>query len=93
MIVQFWLFTLRAVSSDNPHLPHLKGLFQKYSYYADAKKDYIVVDFLRIVQEYVMLDIFTTQDEIVSLINYMHQKFVGEIQLEAAHILRISPDS
>ena len=32
----------------------------------------MVIDFLKIIQEYVMLDIFTTQDELVSLINYMH---------------------
>jgi len=46
----------------------------------------MVVDFLKIVQEYVLLDLFTTQEEILALINYMHQKFVAEVQIEAAHI-------
>jgi len=43
----------------------------------------MVIDFLKIVQEYVMLDLFTSQEELVSLVNYMHQKFIAEIQFEA----------
>lgn len=30
MLIQFWLFTIRAVSTDNPGLPNLKKLFEKY---------------------------------------------------------------
>lgn len=60
MVVQFWLFTTRAVSSENTSIGNLKLLFQKYSWYADLKKDYLVFDFLKIVQEYVMLDLFTS---------------------------------
>lgn len=82
MLIQFWLFTTRAVNSDNTSIQNLKGLFQKYSWYADLKKDYLVIDFLKIVQEYVMLDLFTSQDELVALINFMHQKFIAEIQIE-----------
>lgn len=29
--MQFWLFTMRAVSTDNPSLPKLKELFVKFS--------------------------------------------------------------
>ena len=46
----------------------------------------MVVDFLKIVQEYVLLDLFTSHEEILTLINYMHQKFVAEVHLEAAHV-------
>lgn len=85
MVVQFWLFTTRAVSSDNVNINNLKHLFQKYSFYGDIKhKNYMVVDFMKIVQEYVLLNLFTSQEEILSLISYMHQKFVNEIQIEAA---------
>lgn len=59
MLISFWLFTTRAVSNDNANLANLKPLFQKYSWYADLKKDYMVSEFLKIVQEYVMLDLFT----------------------------------
>jgi hypothetical protein len=77
MIVQFWLFTTRAVTTEsNTSLPHLKPLFQKYSYYADLKKDYMVIDFLKILQEYVLLDMFSTQEEVTALVAYMHQKFL-----------------
>lgn len=79
MVIQFWLFTTRAVCNTNGNINNLKALFQKYSYYADTKKDYMVVDFLKIVQEYVLLDLFTSQEEILALINYMHQKFVAEV--------------
>lgn len=72
MVIQFWLFATRAMNADNASIANLKSLFQKYSYYADLKKDYMVIDFLKILQEYVMLDIFTTQEELTSLINYMH---------------------
>lgn len=43
----------------------------------------MVVDFLKIVQEYVMLGVFSTQEDLLSLVAYMHQKFVNEVQLEA----------
>ena len=29
--LQFWLFTMRAVSADNPSLPKLKELFVRFS--------------------------------------------------------------
>jgi hypothetical protein len=40
------------------------------------KKDYLAVEFLKIVQEYVLLDMYTSQEELLSLINYMHTKFL-----------------
>ena len=49
MLIQFWLFTIRAVSAENTSLANLKPLFQKYSYLADLKKDYLVIEFLKIV--------------------------------------------
>lgn len=72
MIVQFWLFTTRAVTSTNASLIHLKPLFHKFTYYADLKKDYMVIDFLKILQEYVLLEMFSTQEEVLGLVNYMH---------------------
>ena len=30
-LIQFWLFTMRAVAKDNSALPALKSLFMKYS--------------------------------------------------------------
>jgi hypothetical protein len=41
-----------------------------------------VIDFMKIVQEYCMLDFFTTKEEISSLIEYIGRKFVSEIDLE-----------
>ncbi len=43
----------------------------------------MVIDFLKIVQEYVMLNFFSSQEDLTSLISYIHQKFIQEIQLEA----------
>jgi hypothetical protein len=60
MVLQFWVFTTRAVSLDNPSIGNLKYLFQKYAGYGDLKKDYMVSDFLKILQEYVMLNFFTS---------------------------------
>ena len=62
--VQFWLFTIRAVTDDNPSIATLKQLFHKYSVYGDTKKDYIVIDFFKIIQEGVLLNFFATQQEI-----------------------------
>lgn len=65
MVIQFWLFTTRAASTENTSIGNLKMLFQKYSGYADLKKDYMVIDFLKIVQEYVMLDLFSSKEDLV----------------------------
>ncbi len=72
MVVQFWLFTTRAVSLENPSIGNLKFLFQKYAGYGDLKKDYMVIDFLKIVQEYVMLNFFSSEEDLNSLITYVH---------------------
>ena len=82
MVIQFWLFTTRAVTSDNTSLGNLKFLFQKYAGYGDLKKEYMVIDFLKIVQEYVMLNFFSSQDDFKQLINYIHQKYLIEIKIE-----------
>jgi len=62
--IHFWLFTTRAVSSDNPSIQALQGLFQKYISYGEMKKDYLAIDFLKIVQECVLLNFFTTHEEV-----------------------------
>ena len=67
-------------------------LFQKYSGYADLKKEYMVIDFLKIVQEYVMLNLFSSKEDLVQLINYMHQKFIIEVQLESQWLIKNSGD-
>ena len=82
MLIQFWLFTVRAVDSTNAGLGSLETLFQKYSSYADHKKDYLVSDFLKIVQECVMLNFFSTQEELKAIIDYFHTKFMQEIEIE-----------
>ena len=60
----FWLFTIRAVSNENPSLPVMKDLFSKYFAYGDSKKDYIRIDFLKILQEEVLLGFFETETEL-----------------------------
>jgi hypothetical protein len=82
MLLQLWLFTIRATATENTSLPNLKPLFQKYSYLADLKKDFLAVEFLKIVQEYVLLDMYTSEEELLALINYMHTKFLQEVELE-----------
>lgn len=82
MIIQFWLFTARAVTPSNDSLSQLKGLFQKHSVFGDIKKDYIAIDFFKIAQEYVLLNFFTTKEELESLIDYVGRKFIAEIELE-----------
>lgn len=72
MLLQLWLFTIRASTAENTSLPNLKPLFQKYSYLADLKKDFLAVEFFKIVQEYVLLDMYTSEEELLALINYMH---------------------
>jgi len=72
MLLELWLFTIRASTAENTSLPNLKPLFQKYSYLADLKKDFLAVEFLKIVQEYVLLDMYTSEEELLALINYMH---------------------
>jgi hypothetical protein len=47
-------------------------LFQKYAGYGELKKDYMVIDFLKIVQEYLMLNFFSSKDDLTSLIGYIH---------------------
>jgi hypothetical protein len=42
----------------------------------------MVIDFLKIVQEYVMLNFFSTEDDFKSLIDYILQKLLVEIQIE-----------
>jgi hypothetical protein len=37
----FWLFTIRAVSEDNPSLPIMKDLLSKYFGYGEVKKEFI----------------------------------------------------
>ena len=59
MLIQFWLYTARAVASDNPSVSTLKDLFKKYSSLLDSKKDSVAIDFLKIVQEYVLLNFFS----------------------------------
>ena len=49
MLIQFWVFTIRAVSSNNTALGCLKTLFQKYSNVIDFNKDYNGVEFLKII--------------------------------------------
>lgn len=82
MIIQFWLFTVRAVNSANTGLSCLKNLFQKYTGLGDLKENYNAIDFFKIVQEYVMLNFFTSKEELSSLINYVHSKFLQEIEQE-----------
>jgi hypothetical protein len=82
MVIHFWLFTTRAVSADNSSLGNLKFLFQKYAGYSDLKKDYMVIDFLKIVQEYAMLNFFSSEEDFKQLICYIYSKFVQEIQIE-----------
>jgi hypothetical protein len=82
MVIHFWLFTTRAVGADNASIGNLKFLFQKYAGYGDIKKDYMVIDFLKIVQEYVMLNFFSSQDDFKGLISYIHQKYLQEVQVE-----------
>ena len=84
--IQFWLFTMRAVSVQNPSIHKLKELFVKFSgclttvqpaanraagseYSSNAvanttiKRDYIYLEFLKVAQEAVLLDMFPTLDE------------------------------
>ena len=83
--IQFWLFTMRAVSAQNPSIHKLKELFVKFSgclsnvqpaaratgneYSSNAvanttiKRDYIYLEFLKVAQEAVLLDMFPTLDE------------------------------
>ena len=88
MVIHFWLFTTRAVSSDNMSIGNLKFLFQKYAGYGDLKKDYMVIDFLKIVQEYVMLNFFSSQEDFSSLIAYIYSKFLQEIQIETQWLVK-----
>lgn len=39
----------------------------------------MVIDFLKIVQEYVMLNFFSTEEDFKSLIDYIQQKFLIEV--------------
>lgn len=48
-VIQFWLFTNWAVALDNKSLPTMFTLLEKFFYYGDLKKDYIVIDFLKIL--------------------------------------------
>ena len=65
----------------------LKGLFHKYSNLGDTKKDYVAIDFLKIIQEYVLLGFFSTPEEILSVVDYMSQRFLQEIELEKQWII------
>ena len=42
----------------------------------------MVIEFLKIVQEYVMLNFFSSQDDFKGLISYIHQKYLQEVQVE-----------
>ena len=92
MVIHFWLFTTRAVSADNASIGNLKFLFQKYAGYGDIKKDYMVIDFLKIVQEYVMLNFFSSQDDFKGLISYIHSKFLQEVQVEQQWLAKRAVD-
>ena len=72
--VRFWLFTMRAVSNDNPSMMRLKQLFLKYFRFLHEgektqeqknlvlidkiKKSDIYLEFLSIAQEGIMLNMF-----------------------------------
>ena len=81
--IQFWLFTMRAISAQNPSVHKLKELFVKFSgcltqpvqnrqtgelssnavANTTIKRDYIYLEFLKVAQEAVLLDMFSTADE------------------------------
>ena len=72
--IQFWLFTMRAVSNDNSALPQLKDLFLKFSgcltqgpqgaaapnsvANTNIKRDFLYIEFLKVAQEAVLLGMF-----------------------------------
>lgn len=70
------------MSNDNVSLPNLKTLFQKISLKGDFSKELIAIDFLKIIQEMVLLNLFPTQEEIQSILGYVGRKFLHEINLE-----------
>lgn len=69
--VQFWLFSVRAAADGNASIPALNTIFQKYSGYGETKKDYIVIDFFKIIQEGVLLNFFASHADIQSLMSYV----------------------
>lgn len=66
----------------------MKTLFQKFSGYGEVKKDYLAIDFFKIVQEYSMLDLFNSKEEVQTLIDYVGKKFIAEIELERQWLLQ-----
>jgi hypothetical protein len=60
----------------------LKNLFQKYSHLGDNKKEYLAIDFLKIIQEYILLGFFSSPEEILQVVDYISQRFLQEIEVE-----------
>lgn len=48
----------------------------------------MAIDFLKIIQEYVLLGFFSTPEEIQSVVDYMSQRFLVEIELEKQWIIQ-----
>lgn len=101
LAVQFWLFTMRAVSPQNEGIANLKQLFVKFSGCltmalpgTDAtsgvnsvantiiKRDYIYVEFLKVAQEAILLDMFASHQEAAQLMQFATFKFQQEIAQE-----------
>lgn len=103
--ILFWLFTMRAVSHENPNLGLLKQLFVKFSGCLTSvqggdlapqhncvantmiKKDYVYIEFLRVAEEAVLLNMFTTQDEMQQLIQFATFKFISDLEAEKLAVI------
>ena len=46
------------------------------------KRDYIYLEFLKVAQEAVLLDMFSTMDETAQLTEFVTNKFESEVELE-----------
>lgn len=57
-------------------------MFEKFVGYGELKKDYLAIDFLKIVQECILLNFFTTSETISNLSQYALTKFTNEIEIE-----------
>jgi hypothetical protein len=83
LIINLWLFISRAVSLENTSAANLKSIFQKISSHkGDFRHDLIAIEFLKIAQEMVLLDLFPSKEEFQSILGYAARKFVHEIGVE-----------
>ena len=52
------------------------------------KKDYVYIEFLRVAEEAVLLNMFTTQDEMQQLIQFATFKFISDLEAEKQAVIQ-----